>query len=325
MWTQGIPDNAWDHQLFARGGHFLQSSHWAAFQQALGRKVFYAQDDDWMCMAYIEKGQMGDRVYAPYGPFVLHTTGFEKALQALGELAKQQGATYVRIDPTGHLAPQDLVAFPLHPAPKRINVQPQYTWIKDLTLDEREILSEMASSNRNLYNTAEKRGLSFRTSDDPQDINLFLPLIHQVSQNTGIVPHPDSYFATMAQVLMPRGVCKIYTTYFEGEAIAASLTYDTPTTRYYPHAATATAARRLRPGNAMIVRMMLDAKAAGQKEFDFYGIAPPDQPNHRWAGFTQFKQSFGGFTRAYLGTWEMPVKKLHYNAYRFAHTLKGLR
>ena len=323
MWTSGIPDHTWDEQLFAHQGHFLQSSHWAAFQQALNRPVFYAQGEGWMCLAYVEKGQLGTRLYAPYGPFVAHKNGFDEALKALQQLAKQHNAVYVRVDPTGRLTEADLQTFNLRPAPK--DAQPHYTWIKDLTLDESDILGEMAGSNRNLYNTAANKGLTFAISRDPADIKLFLPFIHEVSANTGMIPHSDAYFTTMVQTLMPREASVLYVAYHEGQPVAASITFDGPISRCYAHAGSAASARKLRPGNPMLVHMILDAKANGQKEFDFYGIAPPDQPNHRWAGFTQFKQSFGGFTRAYLGTWELPVKKLHYHAYQWAHKVKGQR
>jgi lipid II:glycine glycyltransferase (peptidoglycan interpeptide bridge formation enzyme) len=36
------------------------------------------------------------------------------------------------------------------------------------------------------------------------------------------------------------------------------------------------------------------AKARGHKWYDFYGIAPKDKPDDRWAGFSVFKRKFGG-------------------------------
>ena len=39
---------------------------------------------------------------------------------------------------------------------------------------------------------------------------------------------------------------------------------------------------------------MADAKEKGLKHVDLWGVAPEDQPDHKWAGFTAFKKSFGG-------------------------------
>jgi lipid II:glycine glycyltransferase (peptidoglycan interpeptide bridge formation enzyme) len=47
-------------------------------------------------------------------------------------------------------------------------------------------------------------------------------------------------------------------------------------------------------------------------------VAPEDQPNHKWAGFTAFKKSFGGREVTYPGTWDLPVKKVRYGAYQLA-------
>ena len=51
---------------------------------------------------------------------------------------------------------------------------------------------------------------------------------------------------------------------------------------------------------------------------DLWGVAPADQPDHKWAGFTAFKKSFGGREVAYPGTWDLPVRKIRYGAYQFA-------
>ncbi len=40
--------------------------------------------------------------------------------------------------------------------------------------------------------------------------------------------------------------------------------------------------------------IMLWAKARGYAWYDLYGIAPPGQPEHQWAGFSSFKRKLGG-------------------------------
>ena len=38
----GLPDGEWDRELFAGGGHVMQSRSWMAVQQALGDEVVHA-------------------------------------------------------------------------------------------------------------------------------------------------------------------------------------------------------------------------------------------------------------------------------------------
>lgn len=48
------------------------------------------------------------------------------------------------------------------------------------------------------------------------------------------------------------------------------------------------------------------ASAAGCKDFDFWGIPPPDAgPDHPWRGLGSFKAEFGGREVNYTGAWEL--------------------
>lgn len=322
IWQPGEPDAGWDKQLFANGGHFTQSRHWAAVQQALGNKVFFAQGTGWQCLAIVENGKLGNRLYCPYGPTVKSPAALKACLSALKQLAKQLGVVYIRAEPIGKLDPAKLKKAGLKAAPR--DTQPRFTWIKDLTQPTEKLLAEMTSTNRNLHNTASKKGLSFKESRSVGDLNIFLDMIHEVAKLADINPHTDREFEAIANTLLPRTAAKLYFAMHQGKPVASALVYDSPTTRYYAHAASYSDTRKLHSGSPLLTRMILDAKQQGQKEFDFFGIAPPDQPNHRWAGFSRFKQSFGGHAKEYAGTWEVPVSLHRYAVYRLAHAAKRL-
>ena len=63
------------------------------------------------------------------------------------------------------------------------------------------------------------------------------------------------------------------------------------------------------------------AKNDGFKYYDFWGIAPNDDPKHPWAGVTRFKKGFGGIIVEYGGTWEKGVS-WKYNLYRILRKLR---
>lgn len=321
-WQPGIPEANWDDQLFKNSGPFTQSSHWAAVQSALGRKTFFAKGEGWQCLAIIESGQLGDRIYCPYGPVVSSSSGLDLALSALKHLAKQEQVSYIRIEPSGGLRRKELQVRGLRPAPK--DIQPRYTWVTSVTSTEQELLMKMTSTNRNLYNTAAKKGIQFKQSTVIGDLPIFLDMMHEVAKLTGITPYSDKTFQTIAGTLLQRDAAKIYIATHKGKPVASALVYDSPTTRYYAHAASYREARKLAPGSPLVTTMMFDAKKRGQEFFDFFGIAPPNEENHKWSGFTHFKKSFGGSMRESSGTWELPVKPIHYVAYRLAHKAKGL-
>lgn len=315
QWTEGIPGQEWDTVLTLAGGHFLQTGHWAAFQHALGRPVFYTYGATWQCLAILERSQAGTRLYCPYGPLATNSHGLAEALEALRHLAKTHHAVFVRVEPIIKISPAELRELGLHTAFK--DIQPRLTWVQDLTQSEDELMNAATSTNRNLYRTHTNKGLLLRTSTNPDDMRFFIDMMGEVAVRNRIVQHSDHYYKTMAQVLMKRGAAKLYFTEHEGKPVASAFCFDSPTTRYYAHAAANFEARKLHPGTPLVLKMMFDAKADGKKQFDFVGVAPPDAPaSHRWAGLTKFKQSFGGDYKAYTGTWELPAQPVRYAAYR---------
>jgi lipid II:glycine glycyltransferase (peptidoglycan interpeptide bridge formation enzyme) len=67
---------------------------------------------------------------------------------------------------------------------------------------------------------------------------------------------------------------------------------------------------------------MQAAKRAGHGKYDFWGVAPSDDPKHPWAGITRFKAGFGGDRLAAGGAWELPGNRFWYTLYRTAKLLR---
>lgn len=320
IWHEGVPDAAWDKEQTKRGAHFLQGSAWAAFQQARGRNVFYAASDGWSWLAFVEHSKLGSYLYCPYGPTVQSSKALQSAMTALKTCGKKLRVDFVRVEPQGPVNEKDLRALQLHRA--HSDIQPRHTLIKELTRDDDALLSEMSATNRRLYRHAARDGFTFQSSHNPKDIAPFLTMMHEVAKRQHITPHRDEYFTKMAETLLPLKAATLFYALHQGQIVASCFAFENAATRYYVHAAAADSARHLRPGVPLMGYLIFDAKAAGKKYFDYYSIAPPDEPNHKWAGFTQLKKSFGGEVKSMLGTWELPVKMVRYHAYRIVRRIK---
>lgn len=325
IWHSGIPDPHWDDALFAADGHFVQSSHWAAFNQALGRQTFYAQGDGWQCLAILEPARLGNRLYCPYGPTATTKKAMAEALHALRQLARGHGAMFVRAEPISPLTGQQLANTGLKPALK--DIQPRQTWVLDLTRPQDELLAHMTATNRNLYRNYANKGLSLHDSRNPADMPIFINMMREVAKHNAITQHSDNYYQTMADTLLPRKAATLYIAQHDGQPVASAFVFDSPVTRYYAHAAARYEARKLHPGTPLLAHMIFEAKNHGQRVFDFVGVAPKDAPpDHRWAGFTRFKQSFGGEYKQYAGTWELPASPLYIlyrGTYKMHKQLRG--
>jgi lipid II:glycine glycyltransferase (peptidoglycan interpeptide bridge formation enzyme) len=305
--------------------YFLQTQAWADFQASLGRRVHQQSGPGWSFLAVEERNPAGKVLYAPYGPVAASPAAFDAALAALEGVARTCGAVFVRIEPVSAglempAAAEELRRRGLQPAP--VNQQPELSWVVDLDVDFKDVLAAMKPVNRNLYRNIHKKGVTFRTSQDPDDIRILLNFLHMTARRNGFKPQSDEYLTQVAGSLMPSGAATLFIAELHGGPIAAALAYDSADTRTYAHAALDDSHRKLSAGIPLLVTLMADAKERGLKHVDLWGVAPADQPDHKWAGFTAFKKSFGGREVSYPGTWDLPVKKLRYGAYQLARKLR---
>ena len=278
--------------------HFLQSEAWETFQQSLGRRTFRREGEGWSYLAILESGGLGTtRLYCPYGPTVDSPRALTTALESLKALAQSNRVTSVRIQPTGMSLKKPTL---LNLGLKQISYsQPSHTWHIDLTKSRDDIIAEMNQNNRSIVRNYTKKGLSYKQSHNPKDITRLTTLLHQVADRNKITVHTDEYLNDQAKSLMTNNAASLHFINFENETIAAALVYEDATTYYYAHAAADHEHRKLNASTALLGEIILNAKTAGKKICDLYGITDSVDPEHRWAGFTKFKKSFGGHAVSY--------------------------
>lgn len=300
--------------------NILQSDIWAKFQESNGHQVFRGSGEGWSYIATLEGGKTGRYLYSPYGPEATSAQAFDAAIADMKRVAAENKCWFIRVEPTnsaiwGEESGQSFLATRGYKISPR-QIQPSHTQIIDLSLSEEEILKAMSSTNRNLFRNIHKKGVTFEVSHDPEDINILTKYLEQTAQRNHFNRQHDDYLKQVARVLMPVDAARmIIIRDGEGEAIGSTFVYDSDDTRYYAHASYSFAHRKLTANNPLVATMIFDAKEKGLKYVDLFGIAPNDDPNHEWAGFTKFKKSFGGYSVAYPGTWDLPVSAAGYRAY----------
>ncbi len=302
--------------------HFLQSPAWGDFQRSLGREVVTDSGEGWSYLAVVERGKGNTRLYVPYGPVCQDETSFLAALASLKQQAVQRKLTFIRIEPTATFSPLFLEKQGLKKVDYQ-HLQPEATRLIDLSRSEEDVLAAMSQNSRNLTRNYANKGLTISHSQRPEDIDHLLNLLHAVAMRTGLRTHSDEYFRLQAKTLLDRGAATIYFANFDGQPVAAAMVYDDAETRYYAHAAADDTHRKLQAGTALVGQMILDAKCMGKQQFDLYGITLSDDPTHPWAGFSRFKQSFGGKSVVYSGAYDVPLKPLPYALYRTYQELRA--
>lgn len=299
--------------------HFLQSEAWEKFQHSLGNETIRSEGDGWSYLAIVERGGGLTRLYCPYGPTVESLEALDVALESLKMEADNHGAVFVRIQPGGiFLKESDLSPRGMRPIAYS---QPVATRVIDLSPSLEDITAAMSQSKRSVIRNYRNKGLTYRMSRNSEDVEVFLPLLHDIAERNRISVHSDDYIRKQAAALMPDNA-SLHFIELEGQAISGALLFEDDETAYYAHAGTAAQHYKLQANTALVGEMIAYAKNKGKKRFDLYGIAPNDDPHHRWAGITGFKAGFGGEVIRYNPTYDVPLKKLSYFAYNALRSLK---
>lgn len=306
--------------------HGLQSDEWMLFQKSLGKNVISGHGDGWQVNAVVEgsNSKMATglkRLYAPYGPFVTSKKAMGEALDFLKKTAKNKGAAYVRIEPTQYFSSEEMESFGCVKVPH--DFQPGLTHVADLTKNEEDLISVMDYEMRRLNRQLDKRGFSFEAFYDVDNMNDFLAMMQLTSRRAQAVFREADYLKTLIKTLGPTKHAGVLYALNQGKRLSGVLYFDdlVGKTRYYMYAGSLDEARKVNGNAAALLHLFFDAKNIGMERFDFFGVSPAQDKNHRWAGFSKFKRDFGGVDVQFSGTWELPVNKARY---KLMSSLRGL-
>lgn len=310
--------------------HFLQSPAWEKYEQLEGHKTFRLDEDTFSALAILHSTPVGNYLFCPYGPTLKDsknpTITLKTALNSLSQLAREHHAFFVRIEPTFPLSPSD--AKSLHLC-KSHDLDPAHTWAIDLTQPREDILKQMRASSVQYWRSSAKKGLKIRQTTDPEEISILTSLLQTISEKDNFTPQTESHLKNQ----LKSGFATLYIAELTPESsessqpipLAASLVYDDATTRFYAHAATSDAYRKINAGIVILIQMILDAKDRSTTNFDFWGITTSEDPKHPWYGFSKFKKSFGGHQINYAGTYDLPLSPVKYHFYRLIRHLNRLK
>lgn len=321
-------------------GHFLQSHEWEKYEKLEGEKTFWREGEGFHSLVLLKTTPIGNYLYVPYGPALKSVEYFEDTINDLKELAEEQNAFFIRVEPTFPVVDKidsktdrddgvvvDKNAVILISMMKRLglkkshDIDPAVTWVVDLPETEDELRKIVHRKRFRDWRNAEKVGLKFRTSKDPEEIVILSSLLEKMSKERHFNPQDENHLKNQLKA----GFATLYVAELEGKPVAASLLYDYNDTRFAVHAADDPEYHSLYPGVRLTIQKMVDAQRAGKKYYDFWGITTSNNPKHPWYGFTKYKKSYAGRQVDYAGTWDLPMDKLKYAFYSVLRKINRLK
>jgi lipid II:glycine glycyltransferase (peptidoglycan interpeptide bridge formation enzyme) len=159
--------------------------------------------------------------------------------------------------------------------------------------------------------------------DASREIDTVWEVFAKTATRGGFHLHPKSYYQTMLEVL-DSGECRAFlATARVGESlIAANIMIDHAGVRTYLHGASDHEYRKLMAPYLLHWELIKDAQEKGMASYDWWGVAPPGEKNHAWAGITRFKEGFGGERIMYPGTYDLILRPGAYKAYELLRLLR---
>ncbi|MBO1336619.1 peptidoglycan bridge formation glycyltransferase FemA/FemB family protein [Streptomyces sp. VRA16 Mangrove soil] len=141
------------------------------------------------------------------------------------------------------------------------------------------------------------------------DLPDFHGLYAATAARDGFKARPLSYFQRMWEALNSQDGdrLRLYLAEHDGEVLSAALMISVGTRVWHSYAASGPKGRELRPSNALLWRMLGDARAAGTHTYDLRAVSPLLTPDNRLLGRLRFKTGAGARAVEYLGEWERPV------------------
>ena len=315
--------------------NFLQSWAWGEFQESLGKQVFRvaAFDDNQVILGLaegiLEPAKRGAYLAIYGGPLLDWTNKpvLDAIIGTLKELGKQNNCLFIRFRPQ-QLESSELrnTVESLGAKPSPMHLTADLTLQLDLTLSDEELMAAMRKNHRSSIRKADKLGITTTVSSDPQEMEEFYAHQLELATRHKFVPFSKVFFTKQFEAFLKRGeVSFIHSRTAEGELLASAFVIFYNSEAVY-HYGVSTDANRSLPGSyAGQWRAIQEAKARGCTRYNFWGIAPEDQPNHRFAGVSLFKRGFGGMEINYLPSHDIPLSNKYYLTWFFEKLRKKMR
>jgi lipid II:glycine glycyltransferase (peptidoglycan interpeptide bridge formation enzyme) len=294
-------------------------------------------------------------LYTPKGPLLDWTNEplRNRVLNDLQDLAKKEGAIFLKIDPdvvlgTGIPSSTDdaidhsgeAVMTVLQRRGWRASsdqIQFRNTVLIDLSPSEEELLACMKQKTRYNIRLAQKKGVTLRIGT-PADFDMLYKMYAETSVRDGFVIRDEEYYKTVWQLFMenaqspaatspapttPRGAflrdksphAEPIIAEVDNEPVAAIFVFYFASRAYYVYGMSRDVHREKMPTYLLQWEAMKRAKSMGCTVYDLWG-APDvfDESDSMW-GVYRFKEGLGGKVVRTLGAWDFAPNPFWYKLY----------
>ncbi|MCX6817191.1 MAG: peptidoglycan bridge formation glycyltransferase FemA/FemB family protein [Candidatus Beckwithbacteria bacterium] len=304
---------------------FLQSWNWGVFHESLGHSIFrlgFFNDNQLCGIALLIKINARRATYfeCPAGPVLPweNQAIIRSVFQFIRQLADKEAAVFVRIRPNILKTDQYLnlvISLGLIKAPMHLHAET--TWVLNLKDSEETLLKNMRKNTRYSVKKALNSGVEITSSIKNQDIQTLYRLQLAVAQRRHFVTFSYNYLLKQFQAFQPDNQVQLFKASLDNRTLAMAFIIFYGQEAVYHYAGSSAEVRQIPVSYALQWEVIRQAKKKGFPLYNFWGIAPTDNPHHRFAGVTLFKTGFGGSRVDYLPAHDLVIKPHYWLIYLF--------
>jgi len=362
IWNEFIAENCSES--------FLQSWEWGGFQEGLGRKVWrigvihndlsgknktnksQIPNPKLVAMALIVKYDLPfgrSYFYCPRGPVIdeLGIRNYESRMcgmlfSEIKKIAKDEKSLFLRFDPPVEMNQK----YSTKLKKSSSEVQPRDTLMLDLEKPKEDLLKEMKQKTRYNIRLAEKKGTKITNyelcvdnkKEFKEKFERFWELAEETSRRDKFRSHNKDYYWKMLESLNKENcacdrklLAKLYLAEYNNKVIASNIVLYFGNYCVYLHGASSNECRNVMAPYLLQWQQIIDAKKAGCKKYDLWGINSSQKlikskaykVKDSWQGITRFKKGFSGYEKNYIGAYELVFNNIGYTIYKSIKFIKS--
>ncbi len=254
--------------------------------------------------------------YLPRSPFPSKQT-----LDFLGDYSQKHNIISVKLEPYTNKELKITSRFPL--IKSKSPIFPEWTQIIDLKQNEEQLLKKMKPKTRYNLRLAQKKGVSVKEQSDEQGFEIFLRLYFATTKRQNYYGHDINYHRAIWSHLKLK-IAHLLIASYQDIPLAAYELFHFKNGLYYVYGGSSEQHRNVMAAQLIMWESIKFGQKVGAKYLDMWGsLEPSYSPKHPWAGFTRFKEGYGGKFVKLVGSYDLVVNEIAYKIFALGYNLRN--
>lgn len=267
-----------------------------------------------------EKAKRGAHLACPGGPllFTWSKENLELFVKEMIRLSRKEGAVFLRVRPSilntqEHRRLFQEIGF----NNASTHMHAETTWQLNLAPSEEELLVKMRKTTRYCIRRAVRDGVRIFRSQKIEDVDLLYRLQMEAVRRHKFVPFSKEFLQKQFQAFSQDNQTSLFLADYKGQILSVAMIIFYGDMAVYHYSGTASKHPKIFSSYLLQWEVIKEAKKRGCRVYNFWGIAPTDDPKHRFAGVTTFKKGFGGERVDYLHAQDYSLSHFYWLTYIF--------